>query len=134
MPSLNVSDGIVLANYMLEQAVAHAAGCGGDIRIVWMAEDGTAAQVPVEHYTTDLFKAMDRTFSDLFSEIANFQSKENWIEMKWGQAKEYLTRLRKEQLERIEKADKDREKFQKSLERFDKMAAEQKALDAKRPT
>jgi hypothetical protein len=65
--TLNVSDGIVLATYMLEQAVSHATGCGGDIRIIWMAEDGTAANVTVDPDTFAFLKNLDRSLNNIFS-------------------------------------------------------------------
>lgn len=117
-PSLNVSDGIVLANYMLEQASEHAAGCGGDIRIIWLAEDGTAENVHSDQYTSALFKAMDRSFSGLFMKTANLQCKDAFLELAWTQAKETLLRLRQEHRESAEKAEKDRKEFEEGLERL----------------
>jgi hypothetical protein len=110
-PSLNVSDGIVLATYMLEQAVAHASGCGGKISIAWLANDGTAEMVDTEQYTSNFFKSLDHQLSWLFVNTANSQCSDKELESKWNAAKESLFRLREDHKQSIEKTQKDKERF-----------------------
>jgi hypothetical protein len=118
IPSLNVSDGIVLAMYMLEQAVAHASGCGGDIRITWLAEDGTAEHVPIEPYRLEFLRKLDRSLSKLFLSTANFRYADNRLEAEWNLAKEHLLRLRHQQREQLDKTQRDKEEMEKILEEF----------------
>jgi hypothetical protein len=130
MPAMNVSDGIVLALYMLEQAVAHASGCGGDIRIIWLAEDGTAGMVDTGAYTSALLKGLDRELSRLLFSTANSTYPNSKVEREWDNAKKILLRLREEYKNGVEKTQKDKELLSNLLQDWldDPEAARQKYL------
>jgi hypothetical protein len=118
LPALNLSDAIVLATYMLEQAVAHASGCGGDIRIVWLANDGTADTVDTGNYTSALLKGLDRQLSRLFLATANSNRPDKAVENDWDDAKKILLRLREEYKQGMEKTQKDKELLSSFLQEW----------------
>jgi hypothetical protein len=116
--TINVSEAIVLGTYMLEQAVAHASGCGGAIRVMWIAEDGTADMVDTGAYTSALLKGLDRQLSEIFLATANFTYTDKQMERTWDGAKKTLLRLREEYKQGVEKTQRDKEQRSQILEDF----------------
>jgi hypothetical protein len=109
--AINVSEAIVLATYMLEQAVAHASGCGGAIRVMWMAEDGTADMVDTGAYTSAMLKGLDSQLSEIFMVTANSHCTDKQIDKTWEDAKRTLLRLREEYKQGVEKTREDKERI-----------------------
>jgi hypothetical protein len=107
--ALNLGDAIVVATYMLEQAVAHASGCGGDIRIVWLANDGTADMVDTGNYTSALLKGLDQQLSRIFLATANSNLPDREMDRVWDEAKQILLWLREKYKQGAEKTQKDKE-------------------------
>jgi hypothetical protein len=116
--TLNVSEAIVLGTYMLEQAVAHASGCGGAIRLMWIAEDGTADMVDTGDYTSALLKGLDGQLSRLFLATANSNRSDKLVESDWNDAKKILLRLREEYKQGIEKTQREKELISQMLEEY----------------
>lgn len=116
--AINVSEAIVLGTYMLEQAVAHASGCGGAIRIMWIAEDGTADMVDTGAYTSALLRGLDSQLSRIFMATASYAFTDQQMEKTWDEAKKILLKLREEWQQGVEKARKDKELLANIIQEF----------------
>lgn len=121
-----VDDAIVLATYMLEQAVAHAEGCGGDIRLVWLRNDGTADIAEVDQYTTLILKGLDNQISKAILAAANPKYTDKVVDMVLKHATQSIFKLRAKQREAMEKAKQDKEEFDRAIEEINRLSGEGK--------
>src|ERR1700722_518360 len=129
--AINVSEAVVLGTYMLEQAVEHASGCGGAIRLMWIAEDGTADMVDTGAYTSALLKGLDSQLSQIFIAMASYASTDKQMETAWDDAKKILLKLREEWKQGVEKTQKHKEQISDLLQEWmdDPEAARKKYIE-----
>ena len=123
----NVDDAIILATYMLEQAVAHGEGCGGEIRIAYIRNDGTAENVIPDPYAGLILKELDLQISKLVLQAANPKNSDKRIEGLWMLAKKRVQYFRDKQKEIIEAQRRYKEEYEQAM--CDAEAEEQKQKD-----
>jgi hypothetical protein len=116
----DVADAIVLTTYMLEQAVAHGEGCGGEIRIAAIENNGKARNVKIDHHTTLILKELDNQVSRVVLQAATPRYSDRWVEIAWDNAKKKVFHLRAERKAAIEKAKRDQEEMERAIEEMER--------------
>jgi hypothetical protein len=122
----NIDDAIVLAAYMLEQAVAHGEGCGGDIRIAAIKNNGKARNIKIDRYTTLILKELDNQISRVVLQAATPQYSDKWLDVVWGAAKTKVFKLRADRKAAIEKEKRDQEELERAIEEMAREEERQK--------
>jgi hypothetical protein len=112
---------------MLEQAVAHGEGCGGEIRIAYVRNDGTAENVIPDPYAGLILKELDLQVSKLVLQAANPKNSDKRMEGLWTLAKKRIQTFRDKQKEIIEAQRRYKEEYEQAIR--DAEAEEQKQKD-----
>jgi hypothetical protein len=117
----NVDEAAVLARYMLEQATAHGEGCGGDIRISWLKNDGTAKNVDIDRHTTLILDWLDHQISKGILAAADPQYSDEVVEMILRVSTKNILGLRAEHREAIQKEKQRLEEHAQMMEQIEQM-------------
>jgi|SRR5580700_1158538 hypothetical protein len=123
----SVDDAVILATYMLEQAVAHGEGCGGEIRIAYIRNDGTAENVIPDPYGGLILQELDLQISKLVLQAANPKNSDKRMEGLWTLAKKRIQTFRDKQKEIIEQNKEYQEEFDQAMREAE--AEEQRQKD-----
>jgi hypothetical protein len=113
--SVSVIGAAVLATYMLEQAIEYGQGCGGDIRMAYLKNDGTAAYVPTSEHTTKILEWLDAQMSRTILLTANPEIDDKSLDLIWEITKKGIFELRKGQLDAIEQGKKNQEEYESAI-------------------
>jgi hypothetical protein len=120
----NVDQASVLARYMLEQAVAHGQGCGGDIRISWLKNDGTAKNVEIDRHTTRILSWLDHQISQAILVAADPQYPDEFVSAILEISTKQILKLRAEHRKAIATGTDNRKEYDRLVEEIDRMERE----------
>ncbi len=93
--NFKVHEAAILAMYMLQQAIDHAEGCGGEANIAVIRNDGTVENMEAsKSLTTKLLMELDSRFGSLMVSAADAEFKESLLDVVWAYLRKYITAYR----------------------------------------
>jgi len=112
--ALHTSEAIILAAYMLQQAVSHADGCGGDIHIAVLRNDGTTELIDVALANlVRMLKELDSQLGTLLLKGANWKFSDKSLDRIWEHLKTKIQKYKAVQNEIVGIFHRDEQEFQR---------------------
>lgn len=114
-----VEDAIVLTSYMLKQAVAHGEGCGGEVRISVLRNNGHAENVNIDNFTTQILEALDSHISFALFRAANPRTSDKTFAVVWEAIYKKIVSLRNARSEAARKEREEKEALDKTIKEIE---------------
>jgi hypothetical protein len=114
-----VDDAVVLTSYMLEQAIAHGEGCGGEVRISVLRNNGKAENIKIDAFTTQILKALDSQISFVLLRAAGPRISDETFGVIWEAVYKRIVNLRAARSKAAKKEREDKEALEKAMKEIE---------------
>jgi hypothetical protein len=114
-----VEDAIVLTSYMLKQAIDHGEGCGGEARISVLRNNGSAENINIDNFTSQILEALDGHISFALFRAANPRTSDKVIAVVWQAIYTKLVSLRKARSEAAKKEQEEKEALERAMKEIE---------------
>jgi hypothetical protein len=114
-----LADAIVMTSYMLGQAIAHGQGCGGEIRISVLWNDGRAENVKVDNFATEILKELDNYVSFALLRAANPKTNDQVFSIIWDAVHKRIIKLREARSEAAKTERENKEELERAIKEME---------------